>query len=154
MPFTPPATYASLANTGYLAEFLVGTLASPPVFSAIAEVRSFSSDPISMAEVPTTHLLSPGNTEEFIPSMIKPGKTEFSGNFIGDPTQLNMTTLAQAQTIFPFQILAPVQRNTKTFTLTGNGFISTLKYGPFENNKAVDFTASFQQTGSYTQTTV
>lgn len=153
MPFTPPTTYASQANTGYLAEFLVGTTASPPVYTAIAEVRSFSADPISMAEVPTTHLLSMNNTEEFIPSMIKPGKVEFSGNFIGDTTQLNITTLAQAQTIFPFEILAPVQRNSKTFTLVGTGFISTLKYGPFEINKAVDFSASFQQTGSYTQST-
>jgi hypothetical protein len=151
MPFTPPTTYASQANTGYLAQFLVGTTASPPVYSSISEVRSFSSDPISMAEVPTTHLLSENNTEEFIPSMIKPGKTEFSGNFIGSSSQLNITTLAQNQTIFPFQLVAPVQRNTMTFTLTGNGFISSLKYGPFENNKAVDFSASFQQTGAYTQ---
>lgn len=153
MPFTPPATYASQANTGYLAQFLIGNSASPPVYTAILEIRSFSSDPISMAEVPTTHLLSPNNTEEFIPSMIKPGKTEFSGNFIGDATQANITTLAQNQTIFPFQIIAPVQRNTKTYTLTGNAFISSLKIGPFENNKAIDFTGSFQQTGSYTQTT-
>lgn len=85
--------------------------------------------------------------------MLKPGKTEFTGNFIGDTTQLNITTLAQNQTIFPFQLIAPVQRSTKTFTLTGNGFISSLKYGPFENNKSVDFSTSIQQTGVYTQTT-
>src|SRR6202044_2196311 len=148
MPFTPPTTTPSVAQTGYLAVFNIGTLASPPVYSNIAEVRSFSSDPITMAEVPTTTLLSPNNTEEFIPSMLKPGKTEFSGNFIGDTTQLNITTLAQNQTIFPFQLIAPVQRSTKTFTMTGNGFISSLKYGPFENNKAVDFSTSIQQTGA------
>ena len=153
MPFSAPAQYASMANTGYLAIFNIGTTASPPVYSAIAEVRSFTSDPISMSEVSTTHLLSLSNTEEFIPSMIKPGKSEFTGNFIGDTTQLNITTLAQAQTIFPFQIVAPVQRNSKTFTLTGNGFVSSLKYGPFEINKAVDFSMSIQQTGAYTQTT-
>jgi hypothetical protein len=105
-----------------------------------------------MSEVSTTTLLSPNNTEEFIPSMIKPGKAEFQGNFIGSASQLNITTQAQAQNIFPFQVIAPVVRNTMTFTLTGNGFISTLKYGPFENNKADEFTFAIQQTGSYTQT--
>ncbi len=153
MPFTPPATYASQANTGYLAEFQIGDSASPPNWTSIAEVRSFSADPISMAEVPTTHLLSPNNTEEFIPSMIKPGKVEFTGNFIGDTSQLTIQTLAQNQTIFPFRILAPVQRNTKTYTMTGEGFISTLKVGPFENNKAIDFSSAFQITGAISQST-
>lgn len=152
MPFTPPTTYASLANAGYQAQFLIGTNASPPVYTAIAEIKSFAPDPISMAEISTTHLLSVLNTEEFIPSMIKPGKTSFSGNFIGDVTQLNITTLAQAQTIFPFQIKAPVQRNSKTYTMTGTGFIAAYKVGPFENNKAVEFSVEIQQTGAYTET--
>ncbi len=152
MPFTPPSTYASQANTGYLAEFLIGNNASPIVYTAIVEIKSFDADPITMAEVPTTHLLSANNTEEFIPSMIKPGATKFSGNFIGDPTQLNITTLAQAQTIFPFKIVAPVQRNTKTYTLVGTGFIKSYKLGPFENNKAAEFQGEIQLTGAYTET--
>lgn len=152
MPFTPPSTYASQANTGYLAEFLIGNSASPIVYTAIVEVKSFNYDPITMAEVPTTHLLSANNTEEFIPSMIKPGKVTFSGNFIGDASQLNITTLAQAQTIFSFKVVAPVQRNTKTYTFVSTGFISAYKLGPFENNKAVDFQGEIQLTASYTET--
>ena len=151
MPFSAPTTYASQANAGYLSLFRIGTLASPPVYSSIAEIKSFSADPISMPEIDTTHLLSVANTEEFVPGMIKPGKVEFSGNFIGDTTQLNITTLAQAQTIFPFQIVAPVQRNTKTYTFQGFGFISSYKTGPFENNKAIEFSASIQLTGAYTE---
>ena len=152
-PFVAPSQYASQANTGYLAQFFTGSSASPPVYTAIAEIRSFTIDGFTMAEVSTTHLLSLNNTEEFIPSLLKPGKVEFTGNFIGDATQATITTLAQNQTIFPFQVQAPVQRNAKTWTFQGNGFSASLKWGPFEVNKAVDFAASFQLTGSYTQTT-
>jgi hypothetical protein len=152
MPFVQPAEYASQANTGYLSQFLIGTLASPPVYTAIAEIKSFAPDWISMAEIPTTHLLSLNNTEEFIPSLIKPGKVSFSGNFIAATSQLNITTLAQAQTIFPFQIIAPMRRNVSTYTATGNGFISNYKNGPFEVNKAIDFMVEIQMTGAYSET--
>lgn len=148
MSFTPPATYASQANAGYESEFLIG---SPP--AAIAEVKSFSVDPISMPEIPTMHLLSPNNTEEFIPGSIKPGKCSFTGNFLGDATQLQISTLAQAQTIFFFQIKAPVQRLGKTYTLTGSGYICAYKVGPFEINKAIEFSAEIQMTGGYTEAT-
>ena len=152
MPFSAPAGYPSQANTGYLALFNIGTTASPPVYSAIAEIKSFAPDFISMAEIPTTHLLSLNNTEEFIPSLIKPGKVAFGGNWIGAASQLNITTLAVNQTIFPFQIIAPVQRNSKTYTVTGNGFVSNYKNGPFEINKAIEFSVEIQMTGSYTET--
>ena len=146
MPFTPPTTVTSQANAGYLSTFLIG---SPP--AAIAEVKSFTLDLISMPEIPTTTLLSPSNTEEFVPGMIKPGKVQISGNFIGDTTQLQFTTLAQAQTIFTFIVKAPVQRNTKTATWTMNGFVCGYKPGPFENNKAIEFSAEIQLTGAYTE---
>lgn len=151
MPFTPPATYASQAVTGYEALFYLGDNASPPAYTAVSEIKSFTADPITMTEVSTTHLASPNNTEEFVPSMIKPGKVAFSGNFLGDASQLQITTLAQAQTIFPLKIVAPVQSRGKTYTFIGHGFFSAYKVGPFENNKAVDFTGEIQMTGSYTE---
>lgn len=151
MSFSAPATYASKANTGYLSLFQLGSAASPPVYTSILEIKSFSADLISMGEVPTTHLLSPLNTEEFSPSMIKPGKISMGGNFIGDATQLNITTLAQAQTIFPFQIIASMQQGAKTYTLTGHAFISSYKNGPFEINKAIEFAVEIQMTGAYTE---
>lgn len=149
MPFTPPATYFSKATTGYLAQFYIGSAASPPVYTAILEMRSFSNDLISIPEVPTTHLLSPLNTEEFAPGMIKPGKIQIGGNFIGDATQLNITTLAQAQTIFPIKVTAAMQTSTKTYTLTGQGFVVSYKNGPFELNKAIEFMCDIQLTGAY-----
>jgi hypothetical protein len=93
------------------------------------------------------------NTEEFAPSMIKPGKITFGGNFIGDASQLTITTLAQAQTIFPFQIIASAQQGAKTYTVTGRGFIASYKNGPFEINKAIEFAVEIQMTGAYTETT-
>jgi len=142
MPFTAPSTYPSQANSGYASEFLIG---SP--LAAIAEVKTFSADFITMGEIDTTHLLSPGNTSEFIPGVIKPGKLSFAGNFIGDATQESISILAQARTIFPFSIIAPVQRLGKTYTVTGNGYFTSYKVGPFEVDKAIEFQAEIQMTG-------
>ena len=146
MSFSPPSTVASQANAGYLSQFLIG---SPP--AAISEITDFSADAISMPEISTTHLLSPSNTEEFIPGMIKPGKVQFAGNFIGDSSQLDITTKAQAQTIFGFTIQAPVQRLTKLYTFIGNAFVAGYKPGPFKNNEAIKFSAELQMTGAYTE---
>lgn len=152
MPFTSPTTVASQANAGYLATFFIGS-GSPVTYGAsIAEIKSFTLDLVNMAEIATTHLLSPLNTEEFVPAMIKPGKVQISGNFIGDASQLAITTLAQAQTIFPFKVTAPVQRLTKTYTVVMQGFIAGYKPGPFEINKAVEFSAEIQLTGGYVET--
>ncbi len=152
MPFTPPATVKSKANSGYLAMFYLGDTASPPVFTAVSEIKSFSADGFSMPEISNTHLLSPNNTEEFVPGMLKPGKVAFTGNFIGDASQLQISTLGQAQTIFPFKIVAPVQRNSKTYTFQCEGFFTAYKPGPFENNKAIEFSGEIQMTGAYTET--
>ena len=153
MSFTSPSTYASQANAGYLSQFLIGTLASPPVYGAISEIKQFSMDVLTMPEIDTTLLLSVNNTEEFVPGMIKPGKVSAGGNFIGDTTQLNISTLAKAQTIFPFQAVAPMQRLTKTYTFGSQGFIVGYQPGPFENNKAIEFKVDIQLTGSFTEAT-
>jgi hypothetical protein len=153
MPFTPPATYASQANTGYYAQIKFGTIASPFSYSAILEIKSFKPSYFTVPEVPTTHLLSPLYTEEFFPGMLKPGTFDLSGNFLGTPDQLAFTLLAQAQDILAWQVLAPVQRNTKTYTATGYGFITEYSPGPFENNKPVEFTAKLQITGYVTEST-
>ena len=151
MPFTPPATYFSKANTGYSSQILFGTAASPLSYNAVAEIKSFKPSFFSVPEVPTTHLLSPNYTEEFFPGMLKPGTFEITGNFLGTTDQLQFTLLAQAQDIVSWKIQAPVQQNTKTYTATGIGFISEYSPGPFENNKVTEFTAKLQMTGAYTE---
>lgn len=151
MSFSPPATYRSNANTGYLAEFLLGNGSSPEAFTAISEIKTFRTDPITMPEVDNTHLLSVGNTQEFVPGMIKPGRVTAGGNFIGDASQLNISTLAKAQTIFDFQIIAPVQRQSKTYTFQAQAFVTAYKLGPFENNKPTEFETELQVTGAFTE---
>ena len=125
MPFSMPSTYNSKANTGYGATFAIG---SPPV--AVLEVKSFNIDVINMPEVDKTHLLSPSNTREFAPGMIHPGKISLSGNYIGDSTQLTIITDAQAQTTFTYTIVASMQADAKTATITGLGYFTMLPKQP------------------------
>lgn len=146
MPFAPPTNYASKANTGYESQLSIG---SP--LAALVEIKSFKLNLIEIPDVNTTHLLSPNNTEEMVPAMIKPGTIDITGNFIGDASQTQITTLAQAQTIFNFQATAPMQRGAKTCTVTGTGFFKKYATGPFENNKAIDFEAQIQITGTYVE---
>jgi hypothetical protein len=146
MPFTPPTTIASLATTGYLAQLLIG---SP--LTAVAELKSFKCNWASVPDVPTSTLLSPNNTEEMLPGMIKPGTIELSGNFTGIASQLAITPLMQAQTVFAFEIKASMQSAAKTYTGTGQGFVNKYEVGAFENNKPTEFSATIQMTGTYVE---
>ena len=150
MPFTPPTTYASQGSTGYQAQFFIGTVASPISYTAVKETKSIKPNFITVPEVETSHLLSPNNTEEMLPGMIKPGTIEISGNWLGDSSQTALSDLAQAGTVAAWKITAPVQGLTKTFTATGSGFVTKFDVGPFEKNKPNEFTATVQMTGSYT----
>jgi hypothetical protein len=147
MPFTNTnPDYASLANTGYEATVSIG---SPLV--EMLEITGWEVDPMSVPEVPKSHLKSPNNTEEFAPGMIKTGSVNIEGNFIGDATQLQILTMAEAQSIFPFQLKAAMQEGAKTYLGTGNGYFSTYKVGKVENNKVIPFSASIKLTGAYAQ---
>lgn len=156
MPFTAPGTYPSQANTGYYAQMLIGIPSSPLSYNALIELKSIKPAYFTIPEVPTTHLLSPNYTEEFFPGMLKPGAIDITGNFVPTGTgaggdQLNFTTLAQAQAIIEWKIIAPVLKNTKTYTALGTGFVTEYSPGPFENNKAVEFTAKIQITSTYSE---
>ncbi len=152
MPFTPPSTVASVATTGYQATLLIGSVASPLSLNAISEMKSFKANLVVINPIDVTHLLSPNYTEETIPGMLKLGSLDLSGNLIGDASQLAISALAVGATIFAFQIKASMQRGGKTYTLTGTGFFSKYDPGPFENNKAIEYTASIQMAGAYTET--
>jgi len=145
----------SKANTGYLATFSVGDdTVSPISYVAIAEIASIKPSNYSVPSIDTTHLQSPNATEEMIPGLLKPGTIALTGNFTGDATQLNITTLAEAQTVFPWKITARVNNKTQVYTATGYGFVAKYDTGPFEPNKKIDFTADFQITGTITETVV
>ena len=150
MPFTVPTTYRSQANTGYGSVFSIGDSASPPAYTGVAELKQFDLDGISLDQLDITHLLSPNNSQELAPGLQKVGKVSCGGNFIGDNTQLNLQTMAANRVTFPFKATSPVQNLTKTLTVSGYGFISGLKVGPFEMNKAIEFSFDVQLTGQLT----
>jgi hypothetical protein len=151
MPFSMPTTVASVATTGYGAQFLLG---SP--LAAIAEIKSIKPQYFDTPEVNVTHLLSPNATEELRPGLLKPGTVEITGNFIGNAGQLALKTTAalnaaQNPPTQGFSITAPVNNGTQTYTCVGVGYIASYAPGPFENNKAIDFTMKLQITGIVTE---
>ena len=144
----------SKANTGYKATFGIGGIGSPITYVDMAELASIKPANFSIPAIETTHLLSPNATEEMIPGLIKPGTIALTGNFTGDTSQLNISTLAQLQTLFPWRITSPVNKGTQVYTVSGIGFITKYETGPFEPNKKLDFAVDIQITGNITETVV
>jgi hypothetical protein len=142
----------SKATTGYLAAFYVGDTSSPIDYTQMAELASIKPSNFSIPSIDTTHLQSPNATEEMLPGLIKPGTIALTGNFTGDASQLNISTLAQSQTVFPWKVTSKINKGTQTYTVTGYGFIAKYETGPFESNKKIDFAADVQITGNITET--
>jgi hypothetical protein len=109
----------SKANTGYKATFSVGDSASPTDYTQMAELASIKPSNFSIPAIDTTHLQSPNATEEMIPGLIKPGTIALSGNFTGDTSQLNISQLAQTQSVFPWKITSPINKGTQVYTAIG-----------------------------------
>lgn len=139
------------ATIGYLATFSIGTNASPIAYTAMAEVKSIKPNNFTVPSIDATHLQSPNATEEKLPGLIKPGTVEISGNFIGDTSQLSISTLAQTRAVFPFKITSPINSGTQTYTVTGTGFISKYEAGPFEPSKLSEFSMGMEITGTITE---
>lgn len=135
-------TYASKANTGYLGTFSIG---SPLV--QLTEVRSINIPQYVIDVIDRTHLLSPNTTKEKTPGMMEPGKISLTGNYLGDTAQAGIDTLAQAQSVVPYQITFPVQNGAKTATITGSAFIAKKDIGPVEGDKVLDYSIDIQTTG-------
>jgi hypothetical protein len=144
---------ASRANTGYKATIAI-SVASPIDYVPFAEIASIKPSNYSISVIDVTHLQSPSATEESIPGLIKPGNVSLTGNFIGDSTQLSITPIAQAQTVFFWEITSPINKGTQTYTAQGTGFFTKYETGPFEPNKKIDFAADFQITGVFSETVV
>lgn len=141
----------SRATTGNLGVFYIGTVASPFSYNAVLEVKSFKLNLMNVPQVPTSHLLSPSATEEFIPGMIKPGTAAITGNLIGDTSQTSITALAQAQTLIFWKATGKVDNLGKTYTANGIGYIAKWETGPFEQNKAIEYSLEVQITGVYSE---
>lgn len=146
---------ASRAVSGNKAVFYMGTTSSPLGYNAVLEVKSINPNFVTVPEINTTHLLSPNSTEEFFPGLIKPGKMEMTGNFIGDSSQLNFLQCAEAQTILAWKITAPVNQiggvPTQVYTATGIGYVADYSSGPLEQNKAFEYKLGIQVTGTISE---
>ena len=142
---------ASRATTGNLGQFYIGTVASPLSYNALLEVKSIKTAVLTVPQVPTTHLLSPLATEEFIPGMIKPGTVTVTGNLIGDTSQLSPLALAEAQALIFWKATGKVDLGAKTYTISGTGYVAKWETGPFEQNKANEYSLEIQVTGVITE---
>ncbi len=138
----------SQAVLGYGSTFSVGSGTGTITYTPTAEITTINFAGFTVSDVDVTHLQSPGSVMESIPGLLKPGTIELSGNYTGEASQQSLTTLGQARTVFPWQITSPLQ-DSKTYTLTGNGYVSKLQKGPFDANKKVDFSVSIQVTGAF-----
>jgi Lambda phage tail tube protein, TTP len=145
-----PATKATI---GYESTFSVGS-GSPITYVQMAEVKSIKPSIATIPAIDATHLLSPNATEEKLPGLIKPGTIEIMGNFTGDASQLDILTLAEARTVFPFKVTGPVDSGTEVYTLTGAGFISKYDNGPFEPSKLIEFAMTMEITGTVAEAAV
>jgi hypothetical protein len=152
MPWTPPSTYSSLGQTGYLAQIEMGAIASPPSYTALVNVRSLTTDFATTPNVDISTLLSPYNTQELYPGMIKPGPIEIECVFSGDATQLQIYTWQKGQNILNWEIVSGVKQYASTYTASGTGYITKFTVGPFENDKSIDAKVTLQITGPVTET--
>lgn len=142
---------ATKASTGYLGTLAIGSSASPPVYSNMLEVKSIRPALYTVPSLDATHLQSPNATEEKLPGLIRPGTLSMTGNFVGDTTQLNISSLAQARTVFPWRFTAPVNAGTQTYTATGMGFISRYEHDGIEASRIHEFTMEIEVTGNITE---
>jgi len=83
---------------------------------------------------------------------LKPGTIELTGNYTGAASQQTLNTLGQGRTIFPFKIDGPMGDGTNIYTVTGTCFVTKLSKGPFDAKKKIDFSATLQVTGTFTET--
>ena len=123
-----------------------------PVDGLVIEINSITKKNFDVTSIDVTTLTSPNATEEMIPGLMKPGTVDITGNFIGDVSQTQFNTLAQNQTVFYFQMTAPMQKKAKTYTATGQCFVLSYETGPFEPNQKISFKATLQITGFVTET--
>jgi hypothetical protein len=141
----------SRATIGYLSTFSVGDDNSPIGYTEMLEVKSITPNFFTVPVVDATHLKSPNATSEKKPGLIMPGTIEVTGNFIGDATQLQILTLAEARTVFPFKFTEPVDDSTKVYTATGNGFISAYGHNAIQPSSLGEFRMTMEITGTITE---
>jgi len=146
----------SRATLGYLATLEIARYNysdSPPSLGSylkLLEVKSIAPSDFTVPVVIVTHLESPNATEEKTPGLIMPGTLDVSGNFIGDESQLLLPELAQGREVVSYRLTAKVDKGTKTYTQTADGFVGDFAGGPFEPSKTSEFKMKMEVAGNIT----
>jgi len=123
---------ATIGTSGFGTLLQVGDGASPTeVFSTIAEVTGLSGPSLSLETIDATHMESPNNFRELIPSLKSAGEVSFDLNFLpGESSQQGLTTDYLNRTLRNFRI---VWTDTGTTTWGFSAYITS-----FEPSAAID----------------
>jgi hypothetical protein len=145
-------TTPSQADIGYGSAFSISTSTTSPVsYTQVAEVTDIDWAGITIGKEDVTNLGSPNAYREYKPTLVDPGTISIEGNWLDDTTQMNMYNLASTRQIFAFQVQNLVQNNSKTYTVSGQGFFEKITpLGKITADKAIKFSAQVQITGIVT----
>ena len=110
---------ATVGTSGFGTLFKAGDGASSETFATIAEVKSISGPGLSMDTIDATHMESPSNYREVLPSFKDGGEVTLEVNFLpGTSAQTVVTTDFEARTRRNFQVQWSDTANT-TWSFAG-----------------------------------
>ncbi len=122
---------ATVGTSGFGTLLKAGDGASSETFAAIAEVKSITGPSLSLETLDATHMESPSNYREVLPSFKSAGEVTFEVNFLPATSgQTVVTTDFEARTKRNFQLVFP---DTGTTTWSFAGY-----YTGFTPSAAVD----------------
>jgi hypothetical protein len=97
---------ATSASIGYGSKFQIGTSATPPVWTDIAEVTSITPPALSMDTVDATHMGSPDGFMEYIAGLIDAGEASMEMSFLpANAGQVALITAMVGRTEGNYRIL-------------------------------------------------
>lgn len=133
---------ATQATTGFGTLFQVGDGGGPEAFTTLAEVRSIDGPDMSLEFVDATHMESPSNFREIIPTFLDAGEVSVDVNFLPNHATQDGATgvLADwlARTLRNFKIVWPDAGNPEwDFAGYVTGFSPA---APFDDRKSAQLT--------------
>jgi hypothetical protein len=133
----------SQAFSGYGLFLNKGTIASPPVFTAISEVQTVTLSGSKVDLVDVTHAQSPSARREYLATLIDSGTCDFTANFIpGDVTQVGLQATMDARVAVPWSITLPSALGTFSFS----GIVTSIDHS-LDFSKEAKLTVKIKITG-------
>ena len=98
----------TVGSTGFGTLLSAGDGTSSETFTNIAEVRTINGPGLNLEIVEATHMESPGNSREYLPTFIEGGEVTFDVSFLPNTSaQTVITTDLQARTKRNFRLTFP-----------------------------------------------